>query len=135
MSGKCGPAGLLVEDRLLYSGSLNDCLCWSCFSWIAVLDGSCSAVHRVFGAGCCVFLPTRPPLCGWFALCVALGFLVLPLCVCVCVLRLREVCWGAWCMGECCGSRVIPGVDPSKRSAVLRLLVASLFLDMCPEGT
>ena len=38
-------------------------------------------------------------------------------------------------MGECCGSRVIPGVDPSKRSAVLRLLVASLFLDMCPEGT
>ena len=50
-----------------------------------MLDGSCSAVHRVFGAGCCVFLPTRPPLCGWFALCVALGFLVLPLCVCVCV--------------------------------------------------
>ena len=80
-----------------------------------MLDGSCSAVHRVFGAGCCVFLPTRPPLCGWFALCVALGFLVLPLCVCVCC--------------------VIPGVDPSKRSAVLRPLVASLFLDMCPEGT
>lgn len=58
------------------------CLCWSCFSWVVVLDGSCSAVHRV---------------------------LVLPLsvCVCACALRLGEVCWGAWCMGECCHAAAV----------------------------